>query len=132
MTRVLAIANQKGGVGKTTTAVNLAASIAQAGKKVLVVDMDPQANATSGLGFARGTVEEGVYEALADQRPIRELLQLTEVPNLWLVPSTRDLSGAEVELVTQEAREQRLKRALAPCSTSSTTSSSTARRRWGC
>jgi chromosome partitioning protein len=114
MTRVLAIANQKGGVGKTTTAVNLAASIAQTGKKVLVVDLDPQANATSGLGFARGTVEEGVYEALADDRPIRELLQLTEVPNLWVVPSTRDLSGAEVELVSQEAREQRLKRALAP------------------
>ena len=68
MTRVLAIANQKGGVGKTTTAVNLAASIAQTGKRVLVVDMDPQANATSGLGLARGTVEEGIYQALAMER----------------------------------------------------------------
>ena len=114
MTRVLAIANQKGGVGKTTTAVNLAASIAQAGKRVLVVDMDPQANATSGLGFERGSIEEGVYQALALDRPIRELLQLTEVPNLWVVPSTRDLAGAEIELVAVEEREQRLKQAIAP------------------
>jgi chromosome partitioning protein len=114
MKRVLAIANQKGGVGKTTTTVNLAASLAGADRRVLVVDMDPQANATSGLGFAKGTVGEGIYEALAGARPIRELLQLTEVPNLWVVPSTRDLSGAEVELVSVDARERRLKDALEP------------------
>src|SRR6476646_6436679 len=99
MKRILAIANQKGGVGKTTTAVNLAASLANQDRRVLVVDLDPQANCTSGLGFAKGTVAEGIYEALAGERPIRELLQLTEVPNLWLVPATRDLSGAEVALV---------------------------------
>ncbi len=114
MTRILAIANQKGGVGKTTTSVNLAASLAQKGRKVLVVDMDPQANATSGLGMPRGTVQEGIYEALTLERPVRELTQLTEVPNLWLVPATRELAGAEIELVAIEEREQRLKRALAP------------------
>jgi chromosome partitioning protein len=117
MKRILAIANQKGGVGKTTTAVNLAASLANPGvdgRRVLVVDLDPQANCTSGLGFAKGTVSEGIYEALAGERSIRELLQLTEVPNLWVVPATRDLSGAEVELVSVERREWRLKDALAP------------------
>jgi chromosome partitioning protein len=114
MKRILAIANQKGGVGKTTTAVNLAASLAQKGHRVLMVDMDPQANATSGLGFPRGQVQEGIYEALCGDRPLRELTQLTEVPNLWLVPSTRELSGAEVELVAVERREWRLAEALRP------------------
>jgi chromosome partitioning protein len=114
MKRILAIANQKGGVGKTTTAINLAASIANAGRRVLVVDLDPQANATSGLGFPKGTLGEGIYEAISGARAIRELIQLTEVPNLWVVPSTRDLSGAEVELVNVERRERRLVEALAP------------------
>jgi chromosome partitioning protein len=114
MKKVLAIANQKGGVGKTTTAVNLAASIANAGRRVLMVDMDPQANATSGLGFTRGAIAEGIYEAIANERPLRELIQLTEIPTLWLVPSTRDLSGAEVELVNVERRERRLVEALEP------------------
>jgi chromosome partitioning protein len=113
MKRILAIANQKGGVGKTTTTVNLAASLAHKGHRVLVVDMDAQGNATSGLGFPRGQVTEGIYEALGGDRSLRELTQLTEVPNLWLVPSTRELSGAEVELVSVERREWRLKEALA-------------------
>ena len=120
---MLAVANQKGGVGKTTTAINLAASIATRKRakrdtselpRVLLVDLDPQANATSGLGFQRGTLSEGVYEALLGDRPVRELLQLTEVPNLWLLPSTRDLAGAEVELVGIEERQRRLLTALEP------------------
>ena len=114
MTRILAIANQKGGVGKTTTSVNLAASLAQKGRRVLVVDMDPQANATSGLGMPRGSVQEGIYEALVLDRSVRELTQLTEVPGLWLVPATRELAGAEIELVGVDERAQRLKRALSP------------------
>ena len=115
-TRVLAVANQKGGVGKTTTAINLAASMASGKRpvRVLLVDLDAQANATSGLGFARGQLTEGVYEALVGERPVRELIQLTEIPNLWLLPSTRDLAGAEVELVTVEGRQNRLREALEP------------------
>ena len=114
MKRMIAIANQKGGVGKTTTAVNLAASLASEGHKVLVVDCDPQANATSGLGFPRGSIGEGIYDALVDGRSVRELTQLTELPTLWLVPSTRDLAGAEIELVNMERRERRLSEVLAP------------------
>ncbi len=112
--RILAIANQKGGVGKTTTAINLAASLGQSGRRVLLVDLDPQANATSGLGFGRDAVAAGIYEALAGERSVRELTQLCEAPGLWLLPATRDLSGAEVELVSVERREWRLKEALEP------------------
>ena len=109
MTKIIAIANQKGGVGKTTTAVNLSAALASLDKKILVVDCDPQGNATSGLGFPRGTVDQGVYQSLIEQVSLRELTQLTALPTLWLVPSTADLAGAEVELVAEERREWRLR-----------------------
>ncbi|MCS6914556.1 MAG: ParA family protein [Myxococcales bacterium] len=114
MSRIIAIANQKGGVGKTTTAVNLAAALAHEGHKVLVVDADPQGNATSGLGFPKGSVEQGLYQALIDRVSLRELTQLTLLPTLWLVPATADLAGAEIELVGEERREWRLHDALEP------------------
>jgi chromosome partitioning protein len=114
MSRIVAIANQKGGVGKTTTAVNLGASLAAAEKRVLVVDIDPQGNASSGLGFPRGSVEEGVYDALLDGRPLKELARPTALPHLHLLPAQQDLVGAELELVSVDQREYRLKAALEP------------------
>lgn len=112
MARIIAVTNQKGGVGKTTTTVNLAASLASLGQRVLAVDIDPQANATSGLGHARGTISGGMYQALlGDEAPV---LVDTGLPTLKLLPSTADLSAAEVELVSEFARETRLKRMLEP------------------
>jgi chromosome partitioning protein len=111
---VIACANQKGGVGKTTTVINLAAYLAVAGQRVLVVDLDPQGNATSGLGFDRQATSSSIYPALVEPSIVRSLVQPSQVERLWLIPSGRDLAGAEVELVALPQRERKLHAALAP------------------
>jgi chromosome partitioning protein len=112
--RIIACANQKGGVGKTTTVVNLGAYLTSWGRRILIVDLDPQGNATSGLGVDRSAITTSVYDVVMDAAPIDAAIVETGIPGLSLAPSTISLAGAEVELAPVEARERRLGRALTP------------------
>ena len=113
MSKVIAIANQKGGVGKTTTAVNLGACLGELGRSVLVVDLDPQGNATSGLGIDRRKLDASLYDCLVGRVEPRNVLRATEFKGLWMLPSSLDLAGAELELAGMEEREHRLRKIIA-------------------
>lgn len=112
--RIISIINQKGGVGKSTTAVNLAAALGELGKKVLIVDFDPQGNSTSGLGIEKEELEQCVYDALLNDVPAKNLLIQANCNNVTVIPATIQLAGAEIELVSAMARETRLKELLEP------------------
>ena len=112
--RVFAVVNQKGGVGKSTTAVNLAASLGQAGRKVLLIDLDPQGNATSGFGLNKNQRELCIYNAMLSDTPLEAIIEPVEIENVFVVPATIQLAGAEIELVSAMSREGRLKAILEP------------------
>ena len=109
---IIVVANQKGGVGKTTTAISVASALAQQSVRVLLVDSDPQANCTSGVGVRLPPDHPSIYEVLSDGVPVEKVIEQTNIPNLWLLPSSIDLAGAEIELVSALSREQQLRRAL--------------------
>ena len=111
MARIISVANQKGGVGKTTTTVSLGAALAMLGSKVLIIDSDPQGNATSGLGIQKSEVDLDIYDVLVNQTPMKEVIVPTSREGLDIVPSTIQLAGAEIELTNEQRREQRLKEA---------------------
>jgi chromosome partitioning protein len=111
---IVAIANQKGGVGKSTTAINLGAALAFQGERVLILDMDPQGNTSSGLGIDRGAIGNSMYEVLVDEVPMEDVVEPSSVRDLFIVPATIELAGAEIELVPMFSREMRLARALQP------------------
>ena len=113
MAKVIAVINQKGGVGKTTSAVNLAAAVGKKGKKVLLIDIDPQGNATSGLGINKRELEQSSYDVIINGVSAKEVITATGFENLWVLPANMNLAGAELELVDMERRESKLKNAIA-------------------
>ena len=114
MGKIISYSNQKGGVGKTTTCVNMAAYLAQAGKKVLLIDLDPQGNATTGLGFQKSSLKKSVYNVIIEGEPVRDNVLETVLPNLFILPANIDLAGAEVDLVYKKNRDKVLRAALEP------------------
>ena len=131
MGKIIAIANQKGGVGKTTTAVNLSAAMGERGHKTLLVDIDPQGNASSGVGIDRRSVDKSTYELLIGEAGAKEALVRTQFPNLAVLPSSLNLAGAELELVDFQHRESRLKPPWRLSGRNTSICLLTAPRRWG-